>query len=119
MIIKRSRNTQDFKTAFKDKLRAMEFYRATSESITTELLKLRDRFNVPGYSWQWAWGYYDAIRDGWYREKLVFCREWQGEITSAKWADMPEALREALRSNVNVPSAHYWKNDDGTFSKKF
>ena len=117
--MKRSRNHSQAKIALKDLLSAVESWQSSSEEITAKVLALRQRFNVPGYCWTWAEGYQEAIRDKWYREKLVFCRVWKGTIIPCKWDNLPEDLKDHIRKGGTTLEGHYWLNRDGSVGKPY
>jgi len=110
---KRSRDISAFKTSIKDCLSAAECYRSTSVNIDASIYKLRERYNVPDYAWQWAEGYRQCRLDAWYRYNLCFCYVIAGEIVEKGWNEMTEEQREVCRKGENTVGGHWWKGEDG------
>jgi hypothetical protein len=116
---RRSRDTLAFESAVKDCLSACESYKATSVEITQRLLALKERFNVPSYKWEWAWGYLACRKDEWWRRCVVHCHVWNGKVIDGKWTTLPEELKEHIRAGGATDTGFYWRNSDGTFTKPF
>jgi hypothetical protein len=116
MKTKRSRDFSAFRTSVKDALSACECYKSTSLHTSEKIQQLAERYNVPNYLWQWAWGYRDAVVDRWYRHNLVFCYKWEGQLLPANWDKMPESFKDFARSKSTseMDCGHYWKAEDGT-----
>ncbi len=110
---KRSRDGLRFKSAVKDVLSAAECYKPLSMTISDDIQKLKERYNVPGYYWQWAEGYRDARVDYWYRHNLVFCYEWNGGLVVSDWTNSSEDFKEFIRGGGRARGGHYWKDDNG------
>jgi len=110
---KRSRSQSAFQSAVKDRLSAAESYRSTSVAVSDSIRELKERFNVPGYCWQWADGYQAARLDAWYRYNLCFCYVIGGEIVEKGWDAMTEEQREYCRAGKNTVGGHWWKDREG------
>lgn len=117
--MKRSRNQTDARMALKSALSASETYQLTSEQITQKIIDLGKRFNLPGYFWQWANGYHEAVRDRWQQYNLVFCRVWKGQIIPCKWDNLPDDLKQHIRAGKTTLEGHYWLNRDGTVGRPY
>lgn len=111
--VRRSCDISAFRVSVKDTLSAAECYHSTSAEIDASLQKLKTRYNLPGYAWQWMEGYRDARIDSYYRYRLCFCYVIAGELVEKSWDAMTEEQREFCRSGKNTVAGHWWKDDSG------
>lgn len=113
--VKRSRSNSAALSALKSILSQAQAYRWTSAKVIAEYGELHSRFNLPAYSWEYLRGYRDAVQDAWHQNGTVVFRYVMpdGRLMPAKWDDMSEADRDAVR--MDTPSGFFWAGTDAPY----